>query len=385
MYLKVVALISIIGLAACGSMSNEKGISGKVDGAEGESIYLMRFVNNRPIATDSAVIGENGQFSILPGEAMDFNFYQLMIDKERAMILITDSTESVNVETSSENFGENALVKGSSNTQSLLTFYNDLRPLVEQIQELRAITSDGSMAQEEKSQAFSQLVDLNNEKREKCLTFIDQNASSPATLAALSELNIKQDLATYKKVREGLKESFGHSLYYKMVNQQIEDSERKAKLPNGGQQAKATKNSAYTAGMEAPEITMNDLNGKERKLSDLRGKIVLIDFWASWCGPCRRENPNVVKEYNNFHDDGFEIFSVSLDSDAAKWAAAVEKDGLIWDDHVSDLAGWKNAAAKNYGIQSIPHTILVGRDGKIIATHLRGAALQSKLNELFAE
>jgi len=97
MYLKVVALISIIGLAACGSMSNEKGISGKVDGAEGESIYLMRFVNNRPIATDSAVIGENGQFSILPGEAMDFNFYQLMIDKERAMILITDSTESVNV------------------------------------------------------------------------------------------------------------------------------------------------------------------------------------------------------------------------------------------------------------------------------------------------
>jgi len=115
----------------------------------------------------------------------------------------------------------------------------------------------------------------------------------------------------------------------------------KQKLPNGGQQAKATKNSAYTAGMEAPEITMNDLNGKERKLSDLRGKIVLIDFWASWCGPCRRENPNVVKEYNNFHDDGFEIFSVSLDSDAAKWAAAVEKDGLIWDDHVSDLAGWK--------------------------------------------
>ena len=111
----------------------------------------------------------------------------------------------------------------------------------------------------------------------------------------------------------------------------------------------------------------------------------MLDFWASWCGPCRRENPHVVHAYKKYHDQGFDVFSVSLDSDLGKWKRAIEQDGLMWDDHVSDLGGWRNAASQAYGISSIPHTILLDRDGKIIRTHLRGPALDQELIKLFGE
>jgi len=127
---------------------------------------------------------------------------------------------------------------------------------------------------------------------------------------------------------------------------------------------------------------MEDPDGNIRKLSDLRGKVVLIDFWSSWCGPCRRENPNVVRAYNEFNSKGFEVFSVSLDSNKDKWLKAIEKDGLIWPNHVCDLKGWQNVASRAYGISSIPHTVLVGRDGIIVKTHLRGRALDLELEKL---
>lgn len=137
------------------------------------------------------------------------------------------------------------------------------------------------------------------------------------------------------------------------------------------------------AGMEAPEIAMSDPYGNIRKLSDLRGHVVMIDFWASWCNPCRRENPNVVRLYQKYHDRGFEIYSVSLDKDRAQWLKAIQDDHLDWPDHVSDLHGWTSSGGAAYGIMSVPSTVLVGPDGKIIARNLRGADLERKLEEIF--
>lgn len=136
-------------------------------------------------------------------------------------------------------------------------------------------------------------------------------------------------------------------------------------------------------GMEAPEIEMKDPSGNLRKLSDLRGKIVMIDFWASWCGPCRRENPNVVKLYHKYHDQGFEIYSVSLDKNKEAWLKAIQDDGLVWPNHVSDLNGWTSSGGKTYGIMSVPSTVLIDKDGKIIARNLRGSELEHKLQEIF--
>ncbi len=141
---------------------------------------------------------------------------------------------------------------------------------------------------------------------------------------------------------------------------------------------------SFITGAEAPDFALPTPEGDTLRLSDLRGKVVLIDFWASWCGPCRRENPNVVRLFHKYKDKGFDILGVSLDRQRDRWIKAIEADGLTWH-HVSDLKGWQNAVARLYGVRSIPHTVLVDREGRIIARNLRGPTLEARLAEIFGE
>ena len=134
-------------------------------------------------------------------------------------------------------------------------------------------------------------------------------------------------------------------------------------------------------GDKAPELAYENPNGKKLKLSSLKGKLVLIDFWASWCGPCRRENPNLVSAYQKYtkknfkQGKGFEIYSLSLDSKQKAWVNAINKDELFWQFHVSDLGGWQSEGSNKYSIRSIPSNVLIDGKGIIIAKNLKGAAL----------
>ena len=135
-------------------------------------------------------------------------------------------------------------------------------------------------------------------------------------------------------------------------------------------------------GKAASDFTMNDTTGHSVKLSAFKGKYVLLDFWASWCGPCRKENPNVVNAYKKFHDKGFEIVQISLDTKRPAWIGAIQKDGLTWT-HLSDLKGWQNDAVVLYGVKTVPTNFLIDKDGKIIARDLREETLQETLSGIF--
>lgn len=186
-----------------------------------------------------------------------------------------------------------------------------------------------------------------------------------AFLVTYFESAFEQYAPLYKEVRDNLTGKYADNDFVRHLDQKLR--------------------SVVMAGMEAPDIVMRDTAGVERRLSDLRGQIVLIDFWASWCGPCRMENPNVVRMYQRYHAQGFEIFSVSLDNNRDKWVQAIKKDNLVWPNHVSDLRGWSSAAGRLYGISSIPATVLLDREGKVLARNLRGAQLEEKLKEIFGQ
>lgn len=185
-----------------------------------------------------------------------------------------------------------------------------------------------------------------------------------AFLVTFFEKSFEQYAALYKRIRDALIEKWPEDEFVRHIDSRVRST---------------------MIGFEAPDIALNDPDGNVRRLSDLRGKVVLIDFWASWCRPCRMENPNVVKLYNRYHDRGFEIFSVSLDNNREAWLKAIADDHLSWPNHVSDLRGWASAGGRLYGVQSIPATVLVGPDGTILARNLRGQQLENKLKEIFAQ
>ncbi|SIN81353.1 TlpA disulfide reductase family protein [Chitinophaga niabensis] len=208
-------------------------------------------------------------------------------------------------------------------------------------------------------------MELRKQRGEKMIAFAKANPNSFFSLVGLSEsAGMYTDMATAQTILSGLNKDLQKLDMAKELQQRI-DAER-----------------LTAVGKPAPAFTQNDVNGQPISLASLKGKVVLIDFWASWCSPCRAENPNMLKQYKIYKDKGFEILSVSLDSKKEPWVEAIEQDGLPWL-HVSDLKGWNNTVGRLYGVRGVPACYLVDRDGKIIATEVRGEKLNTKLAEIF--
>ncbi len=195
---------------------------------------------------------------------------------------------------------------------------------------------------------------------------------SLAVLAGIQQLNPDKYLNLYKEVEAALSAKYPSSKYLANLKKDIMAYEMQSQKAN-----------SLKVGEVPADFSLPTPDGKMISLSSFKGKVVLIDFWASWCGPCRKENPNVVAMYKKYHKKGFEILGVSFDDDKSKWVKAYEADGLTWN-HVSDLKGWESAAAKLYGITTIPFTMLLDKEGKLIAKGLRGEELEEKVVEALA-
>src|SRR4029079_3103470 len=221
-----------------------------------------------------------------------------------------------------------------------------------------------------------QEFNLTNNRYKSFLTqYIDTTASPVIALFALS---YSEDIAmdTVKTLVAALTKKFPKNSSVTEVARQLEQytvaqNQPQPQAPPG----------QVTEGQMAPNFTLPDIDGKPCALSSLRGKYVLLDFWASWCGPCRKENPNVVAMYKQFKDKNFTVLGVSLDSDKKLWLSAIKDDGLVWK-QVSDLKFWNNAAAALYNVDAIPYNVLIDPKGMVVGTSLHGVDLRNKLNEL---
>ncbi|MBS1612491.1 MAG: TlpA family protein disulfide reductase, partial [Bacteroidetes bacterium] len=206
-----------------------------------------------------------------------------------------------------------------------------------------------------------------------------KTAKSPLTaLFYVTNLPFQEYPEENKFVIDRLKKEIPNSSYTKDFVAVYEQFNQQAAAAQAQKQAVES----TAIGAQAPEIDLPNPDGKNIKLSSLKGKVVLIDFWASWCGPCRMEMPNVINTYNKYKAKGFTVYSVSLDKEANAWKNSIKSLGMTWENQVSDLKFWQCEAAQRYGVNGIPATFLLDKDGKIVATNLRGAELEKKVAEL---
>ena len=368
----LVLLTSLVFLFSC-SPSVQKGqftVTGELKNTPDQQIYLeeLYFSQKDPAVLDTAEI-KNGKFS-LTALAPEEGLYRLRLEKSQAAFIFINDQSSIPFSADLNSLSiENA--KFSTRANYLLrTFMVDIEKQRKELEDKASILQQYKNPLPSDSMYLAMQGDIVSKQakfQQSILRYLDTTSNA---VMALFSLGYTRDIEPEK-----IEMAIGGLTKRFPTNQAI------ATIVAQYKQLIAQNKSLPKVGGMAPEITMVDTSGKPFSLSMLRGKYVLVDFWASWCGPCRGENPNVVKAYNEFKNKNFTVLGVSLDKEKAQWTKAIVEDNLTWY-HISDLKYWSSAAVPLYGIEGIPYNVLVDPQGKIIATNLRENDLHIKLQEL---
>lgn len=359
----LLAAVSPLILAGTVTAQTQKPftITGKLDGLADQMVVLSTQYQGQEIA--DSVQAKNGEFTY-KGTTPGVLFYGLRFGKNRFLGFPIDAKENITITGNVDKLNE-AQIKGAKNLPVWKEWGKAWGSITARAGVLYKLSDSISKAEnKDRSYVDAEFAKLNQRLVDSVESFVKKYPSSPMVPFIIIDRfinypNPEKAKSTYAALAPAAK----NSTY-------------------GIQLGESLRIAAKTGIGVKPSFTLPDRDGKSLSLASLKGKVVLVDFWASWCGPCRKENPNLVKAYAKYHDKGFEIIGISLDDKKANWLKAIEADQLNWL-HASDLKGWKSDLAVEYGIKSIPMSFLVDAEGKIIAKDLRGDDLEKKLATLF--
>jgi len=369
---RILALLLTISFFSCNTDTNNYKLDGKAVGFEDGTSIIVYMINDnsQPEAIDTLIINNESFQGIYPNsDEMGISF--LKVDKTKGNVLFFPENTDLNATIFKDDFSSSYVTGSQQNdtyrqfTKQIIEFNRQKRSNIDKYK-IAKKEQDNLLATEIKSKNDALITQENDFKKQ----FVLDNSNSVFSVILLSEM------VSRKKISSAEATSIINNLSPKLAS------------TNRVTILKASVESMKKAEVDgqAPDFSAPTPEGDMLALNDVLGKYTIIDFWASWCKPCRRENPNVVKVYNQYHDKGLNIISVSLDKKGQKdrWLKAIEDDKLTWY-HVSNLKGWSDPIAKTYNVRSIPATFLLDEDGKIIAKNLRGKALDDKIASLLGD
>lgn len=352
-------------------------ISGQVTSGQNLNFYLEAQTQKGIVKVAEAKSDGTGKFEMI-GNIPGYGLYQLRMGEtpEKVIPLTLVPNDEVRIEASFGSF-TTPVISGTKWSEALTEYLQVYQHFVEEKKLLEL--NRGDLSNDEINRRY---LELRDSVDRFALNQIDKDPANPANYLLIPSAVPQEDnfntwdsknLSRLKRVEHSLADQFPESPLVEKLSYQVFQIE-----------TKYNEYLQYNSGtVPVPNIELPAPDGRMMRLSDLKGKYVLIDFWASWCAPCRRENPNVVRLYNKYKDRGFTVFSVSLDEKVDDWKAAIAKDGLVWPYHCSDLQGWNSSVIPVFGFSGIPFTVLVNPDGNYIGVMLRGEELEQKLEEIF--
>ena len=386
-YITLLTLLALLVFTGC--RQNNFTVTGTIEGTgKGEYLLLREVKPGILEPVDSVIPGQNGSFT-LRAQTETPSFYVLSIGSDDFLTLLASPGEKIRITASRNNLASPSEVSGSEGTKVMADFRNQQQQVVSELENLTKVYNDSIL-----STRLPLIMDSLDRKaagivadfREKAVTMLEANSSSMVSVYLLNQ-QVVPGLQLFDPVKD-------RHLYYRV------DSVLYAKYPESdlvldlhnfvtglrkSASLTSTSGGTITVGDMLPDIALPGPEGDTVRLSSKRGRIVLVDFWAAWCPPCREENPNLVRAYDMYHYRGFDIYQVSLDQRMEDWTGAIRKDRLGRWAHVSDLKYRDSEVVKRFGLSEIPANYLIDREGRVIAVNLRGPMLLKKLEELFSQ